>query len=201
MLQPRECLTAEEVRANAREVKARLRALTNGTSPSPAPVYETPQLLAKTATPEPAKPFQLIRGEFSALTLAEVPMAMWWRVIRDRVAAHYGFAPEALFSRWRGARLVEARHVAFYLTRMRTGMSHPAIGMKYGGRDHTTHRLKTLLGGGRKAALAVYALALLGSGAAWIAAGLGLGAGLAVIAAVGISFAGLGVRLAKVEVS
>ncbi len=82
------------------------------------------------------------------------------------------------------------------LTRLKRGQS-PWVG----GRDHTTHRIATALGRGKRAAaLAVYGLALTGSLGAWVVAGSEPGVGLAVVAGMGVLFAALGAGLARVRV-
>lgn len=54
------------------------------------------------------------------------------------VARDVGVAPRELLSRQRERRFARARQAAMYLARELTGDSLPAIGRKFGGRDHST---------------------------------------------------------------
>jgi chromosomal replication initiator protein len=58
--------------------------------------------------------------------------------IQAAVGAHFGLSPQELLSTSRTARLAWPRQLAMYLARELTGESLPAIGRKFGGRDHTT---------------------------------------------------------------
>jgi chromosomal replication initiator protein len=58
--------------------------------------------------------------------------------IQAVVGEHFGLSPEELLSNSRTARLAWPRQLAMYLARELTGESLPAIGRKFGGRDHTT---------------------------------------------------------------
>jgi UDP-GlcNAc:undecaprenyl-phosphate GlcNAc-1-phosphate transferase len=81
------------------------------------------------------------------------------------------------------------------VTRLKRGQ-RPWIG----GRDHTTHRLNTLLGGPRKALLVVYGLSVVGSLGAFAAA---FSPGLLPLLPwwlIGLLFVGLGLRLTQVPV-
>jgi chromosomal replication initiator protein len=58
--------------------------------------------------------------------------------IQAAVAEHFSLSPEELLSTSRTARVAWPRQLAMYLARELTGESLPAIGRKFGGRDHTT---------------------------------------------------------------
>ncbi len=53
-------------------------------------------------------------------------------------ADYYGVEPESLTGERRVSDIAEARHVAMFLSRKLTGLSYPALGRRFGGRDHTT---------------------------------------------------------------
>jgi chromosomal replication initiator protein len=58
--------------------------------------------------------------------------------IQDLTAAAFGLTREELLSESRAARLAWPRQVAMYLAREHTGETLPAIGARFGGRNHTT---------------------------------------------------------------
>ncbi|HWX52400.1 MAG TPA: chromosomal replication initiator protein DnaA, partial [Solirubrobacteraceae bacterium] len=58
--------------------------------------------------------------------------------IQAAACEHFGVSPQELLSTARTARLAWARQVAMYLSRELTSESLPAIGRRFGGRDHTT---------------------------------------------------------------
>ena len=58
--------------------------------------------------------------------------------IQAAVGEHFGLSQQELLSTSRTARLAWPRQLAMYLARELTGESLPAIGRKFGGRDHTT---------------------------------------------------------------
>jgi chromosomal replication initiator protein len=58
--------------------------------------------------------------------------------IQAAACAHFGLTPQELLSSARTARVAWPRQLAMYLARELTGESLPAIGRKFGGRDHTT---------------------------------------------------------------
>lgn len=60
------------------------------------------------------------------------------QMIVEAVAAKYGQDVDDLIGPSRTRPLVEARHVAIYLTRNLTDYSYPMIGRFFGGRDHST---------------------------------------------------------------
>ena len=77
---------------------------------------------------EPVKP--AVRRKFAGhLTV---------RDIQEAVAAHYNITIFALSSNKRDAKTIRHRHVAIYLTKKLMNLSLPAIGRRFGGRDHTT---------------------------------------------------------------
>jgi chromosomal replication initiator protein len=58
--------------------------------------------------------------------------------IQDATAEAFGLTREELLSSSRAARLAWPRQVAMYLAREHTGETLPAIGARFGGRNHTT---------------------------------------------------------------
>jgi chromosomal replication initiator protein len=58
--------------------------------------------------------------------------------IQDAVGEHFGLSRHELLSTSRTPRIAWPRQLAMYLARELTGASLPAIGRKFGGRDHTT---------------------------------------------------------------
>jgi chromosomal replication initiator protein len=58
--------------------------------------------------------------------------------IQAAACKHFGISSEELLSTTRTARIAWPRQVAMYLARELTGESLPAIGRRFGGRDHTT---------------------------------------------------------------
>jgi chromosomal replication initiator protein len=58
--------------------------------------------------------------------------------IQTAVGKHFGLSTDELLSTTRTPRVAWPRQLAMYLARELTGESLPAIGRKFGGRDHTT---------------------------------------------------------------
>jgi chromosomal replication initiator protein len=58
--------------------------------------------------------------------------------IQAAACEHFGLSPNELLSSSRTARIAWPRQVAMYLSRELTDESLPAIGRRFGGRDHTT---------------------------------------------------------------
>jgi chromosomal replication initiator protein len=58
--------------------------------------------------------------------------------IQAAACEHFGVSSEEMLSSSRTARVAWPRQVAMYLSRELTGESLPAIGRRFGGRDHTT---------------------------------------------------------------
>ena len=58
--------------------------------------------------------------------------------IQDLVAEAFGLTREELLSPSRAARVTWPRQVAMYLAREHTHETLPAIGARFGGRDHST---------------------------------------------------------------
>jgi chromosomal replication initiator protein len=55
-----------------------------------------------------------------------------------RVAAYFSLSPEEITGRQRKPALVFARQTAMYLCRDILGVSYPALGQIFGGKDHST---------------------------------------------------------------
>lgn len=60
------------------------------------------------------------------------------QLIQKKTAEFFNIKQEALLSSKRANYIVEARHVAMYLSRELTNFSLPMIGDRFGGKDHTT---------------------------------------------------------------
>jgi len=58
--------------------------------------------------------------------------------VQRTVARQYGVSRAQLISSRRTANLIRPRQVAMYLAKILTGRSLPDIGMRFGGKDHTT---------------------------------------------------------------
>jgi hypothetical protein len=111
----RECATAAEVIENAKQVKARMRAL----SPPPPPAAEPPPVIEAAPPPPEHKPR--------------------WLQIVDAVALECGVSRSHILGTYRRARIVRARHLAMYLVgETSPELSLPVLGRLFGGRDHTT---------------------------------------------------------------
>jgi hypothetical protein len=58
--------------------------------------------------------------------------------IIETVAKYFDLPVEDVRSHRRTTQLKEARHICFYMARLHTKLSYPAIGKMFGGFDHTT---------------------------------------------------------------
>lgn len=58
--------------------------------------------------------------------------------IQRSVAQFYGLAPELLSAKTRKREIVTARHVSMYFSKQMTSHSLKSIGLRFGGRDHST---------------------------------------------------------------
>jgi chromosomal replication initiator protein len=58
--------------------------------------------------------------------------------IKEVVATNYDLSPSELEGKSRKKEIARARHIAIYLARELTDNSFPALGKKFGGRDHST---------------------------------------------------------------
>jgi chromosomal replication initiator protein len=66
------------------------------------------------------------------------PRVLTIDIIKSEVARHYQIAPHTLESESRERHVVQARQIAIYLARELTENSFPALGLVFGGRDHST---------------------------------------------------------------
>lgn len=66
------------------------------------------------------------------------PCPLTAELIKREVARYYQIAPEELEGDQRERRVVQARQIAIYLARELTENSFPALGVVFGGRDHST---------------------------------------------------------------
>ena len=58
--------------------------------------------------------------------------------IKSAVAEYYGITTEDLDSSKRSRNISYPRHIAVFLIRKEIGLSYPAIGKLFGGKDHTS---------------------------------------------------------------
>lgn len=67
-------------------------------------------------------------------------------LIKNVCANHIHIEPEILVAKTRKREIVEARQIAMALTKLNTGLTLKNIGLRYGGRDHSTviHALQTI---------------------------------------------------------
>jgi chromosomal replication initiation ATPase DnaA len=71
---------------------------------------------------------------WAKLTSKSVPV----RAILEVCARHYGTTVGEILSQRRNKEVVRARQVAMYLAKVLTTLSFPALGRRFGDRDHTT---------------------------------------------------------------
>jgi UDP-GlcNAc:undecaprenyl-phosphate GlcNAc-1-phosphate transferase len=145
-------------------------------------------------------PAKIFLGDAGSLLLGGALAAAGWSLASFASQASRGVAVGGVAPVWFALPLAVVYPIFdmtfVTITRLKRGQS-PWVG----GRDHTTHRLATWLGEGKKAALAVYGLALVGGLAAWVVAGPGHSSALIVFGGTVVIFALLGIRLARVPVS
>ncbi|MBN1638459.1 MAG: chromosomal replication initiator protein DnaA, partial [Ignavibacteriales bacterium] len=77
---------------------------------------------------------QQILKDFIPLEEKEVSIPL----IQQCTASYFNLKPSMLLSKKRSKNIVNARHIAMYLSRELTDYSLPAIGDSFGGKDHTT---------------------------------------------------------------
>jgi hypothetical protein len=98
----------------------------------PAPIALRPDpLLSLVEASTVAPPKEPERHEF-------VPRHPTIDAIKKAVCEFYDMSPLHLIAERRTMKIVEARHMAFYLCKTLTPHSYPLIGKFLGGRDHTT---------------------------------------------------------------
>lgn len=132
-VQVRDCRTAQEVLANAREVAARRRRSLN---PPPKPVIKI-DIVESEPEPEPLPVVVVAPPEPKPEPEPDVPATPGiWEIIKA-VCEHYQTTKIDFLSQRRHAKLVRARQVAGYLARHLTLASFPEIG-RLVQRDHTT---------------------------------------------------------------
>jgi chromosomal replication initiation ATPase DnaA len=85
---------------------------------------------------EPPKRGEPIPAEFDSDDLA--PRTMMVRRIQQLVCREFNVSMKDMLSPYRKAQFVRARQAGYYLAKQLTMLSLPAIGKKFGGRDHTT---------------------------------------------------------------
>ena len=88
--------------------------------------------------PTPVPEVFLHQGKYLCGAWLAGPGPLSLHQIRNAVCAYYGVSVQDVISDRRTARVVRARHVMFYLSKMLTTCSLPKIGRFLGGRDHTT---------------------------------------------------------------
>lgn len=138
MIQPVECQTAAEVRANYKAVRARWRRLD-----PPAPVMRRPPPPPKPVVAEPApapKPKRLP---------PPYPISVWaipphkWPSMNDilrAVSLRFGISIEDIKNGRRLKHIMLPRQLAYWLARKHLGTSQAVTGMLVGGKHHTTVR-------------------------------------------------------------
>jgi len=126
-------MTAAEMIQSYAEVRARLMGKTS-------PVIIKRALLSPPALPPPEPTFKPAykQRDFIDLMNIQPPKALEWKVILKEVALQYGTTVEKMISRGRGNPAAHARQEAMWRMRMESRMSFPAIGYRFGGRDHST---------------------------------------------------------------
>ncbi|MCL2754505.1 MAG: chromosomal replication initiator protein DnaA [Oscillospiraceae bacterium] len=67
-----------------------------------------------------------------------VPASVTLERIINEISAIYGFTPDEIRSKKRGADISTARQIAIYVVYRITGLSYVDIGKEFGGRDHST---------------------------------------------------------------
>jgi hypothetical protein len=121
----------------ARSVVKRLRdavALDQPTAQPPVEPVITANLVAIWIEKQWEIPLPVGRREVQPFLPAYPPVDK----IQKVVARRFGVTRMDIMSRRKMARLVLPRHVAIYLTKELTPLSLPQIGMRFGGKDHTT---------------------------------------------------------------
>lgn len=100
--------------------------------------FGKPEKVAPPSPPSPPPLFVCETGRDVMQIATPIPSAHLIRAIQRTVSEHYGVTLIDLLSHRRHPKLVLARHVAIYLARHLTRKSFPQIGLRFGGRDHTT---------------------------------------------------------------
>jgi chromosomal replication initiation ATPase DnaA len=125
----KECTTAAEVMENRKVVLGRIRAW----KPKPRLVEIVEQVEAETAIP-----VQYIEPEPVPVEIVEEPKYPSIAQIMDVVCRRYGVTKLELCSARKNFKIIRPRFIAIALARELTPFSLPAIGQKFGGRDHST---------------------------------------------------------------
>jgi chromosomal replication initiator protein len=81
---------------------------------------------------------EVLDGLYPRTRQSQQPLRHSIDEIQAAACEHFGVSPQELLSATRTARVAWPRQVAMYLARELTGESLPAIGRRFGGRDHTT---------------------------------------------------------------
>jgi hypothetical protein len=135
-----ECTTADEVRRLARRTLERRREMMNYKPP------ERPVAIPIQEVLEQAEPIPVRRVESIPMTIQPDPVVIAepvtvcpsLAIIMDVVCGHYQVTPLDIRSDRRTNKVILPRQIVMYLARHMTTQSLPWIGMKLGGRDHTT---------------------------------------------------------------
>lgn len=104
----------------------------------PDPVTPDPSP-PRMSTPR-AMPAETFQPEIVWPVIPEIPSEVFSHIVQIQrvVAAHYNILITDIRSARRTANIVRPRQVAMYLCRTLTNKSYPEIGLRFGGRDHTT---------------------------------------------------------------
>lgn len=142
----REYKSGKEMLANYARLRSMWRSLKEPEKPKP-PIPD--RVLVSQPAPRPSPTMTMIvpghRGQKAEIAIYEdvappSPQLIentTTRIIRV-VCARYGLTRNEFFSIRRCSKLALARHIAMYLMKTETPLSLPQIGLRFGGRDHTT---------------------------------------------------------------
>jgi hypothetical protein len=136
-----ECTTADDVRKLARRTLERRRAMMTPKPPE-RPIAIPIREVLEQATPIPIRrevtvPEPVIVAD-PVVLLEPVHICPSLAIIMDVVCRHYEVTPLDIRSDRRTRNVILPRQIVMYLARHMTTQSYPWIGMKLGGRDHTT---------------------------------------------------------------
>jgi hypothetical protein len=133
--EPRELSTAEEVRANRRAVRQRLKSLPAWEAPAPLP---TPEPKPQIVLVEPAAPAVIARPPVEPLF--EIPPPKKLAVVRicAMVEQYYGLTRDEITGESRLSSRCVPRHVVFYLCTRHAGHTTTHTGRCMGNKDHST---------------------------------------------------------------
>lgn len=126
-------------RAFRAKIDAKAAALAAAKLPAPVLVLVRPEFGPDAEKVAPAAP-EPVAPRRNWFWLADSPKRRQADVrdIQEAVAEHFGVSRADLMADRRTVNHVRPRQIAYYLARELTPLSMPAIGLRFGGRDHTT---------------------------------------------------------------